>query len=286
MPNLKNFLPYTAADAIPDDVFDTALEIRMRSGQNLAVRCPDNCLETDIPVTPQLLSETLQNICGYSLYAYANDIARGFVTFEGARVGIGGQVIFSDGESRGIRTVSSLNIRAAREIKGCADDIYDSIKSGNKVYNTIIASPPLCGKTTLLRDIARRLGNDGINVSLIDERDELASLDSTGTPRLDVGRCTDVLSGCDKHTGIMMALRSLAPQVIILDEIGESADIPAINRALTGGVSVICTAHADSLKTLKAKKYIRPLFADKLFERLIILNGIGSREITELDEKC
>ncbi|MBQ9604914.1 MAG: stage III sporulation protein AA [Firmicutes bacterium] len=284
MPDLKRFLPHNIAGAIPDAVLETALEIRMRAGRRLCIRCPDGCEETDIIITPQILSETLQTICGYSLYAYANDIARGFVTFEGARVGIGGQVIFSDGESRGIRTVSSLNIRAAREVKGCADGIYGSIYDGNKVYNTIIASPPLCGKTTLLRDIVRRLGDDGVNVSLIDERDELASLDTMGIPRLDVGRCTDVLSGCDKHTGIMMALRSLAPQVTALDEIGESADIPAINRALTGGVSVICTAHADSLKTLKAKKYIRPLFSDKLFERIIILKGIGSYELIMPDK--
>ena len=283
--NIKNFLPQTVSRYIPDSALDTVLEVRMRSGRRLCIRYRDRLEETEPEITPQMLNETLQMICGYSLYAYANDIARGFVTFEGARVGIGGQVVFSDGESRGIRAVSSLNIRAAREIKGCSDDIYDILKNGEKIYNTLIASPPLCGKTTLLRDIVRKLGNEGINVSLVDEREEIASLDSSGVPRLDVGRCTDILSGCDEHTGIMMSLRSLAPQVIALDEIGESSDVPAINRALTGGAAVICTAHADSLKALKNKKYIRPLLADKLFERIIILKGIGEYEITELDEK-
>ncbi len=272
---LKKYLPEGLYYALNGQQMEKALEIRLRAGRNAVLRYPDGYEEIDYPVTAVVLKETLELLCGYSLYAYASDIARGFITAGGLRVGIGGRVVFSDGESRGIRTVSSLNIRLSRPVNGCADKLLPYILNNGRVRNTMLVSPPLCGKTTLLRDIVRQLSDSGINTAVIDERSEIACLDADGNTGHDVGRCSDVLSGCGKAVGVTMALRSLAPELIALDEIGEKADIQAVNNAVTGGSAVICTVHSDDLETLCKRKYILPLIEDRLFERIVFLRGKG-----------
>lgn len=272
---LRKYLSAEVYDAATAEDTEMLSEIRLRVGQAVCLRYPGKNKMLDLKVTQAMVSETLRLFCGNSLYAYADDIARGFVTVEGLRVGIGGRVVFSDGESRGIKTVSSLNIRIPRQVFGCADKLMPYITKNGGVLNTMIVSPPLCGKTTLLRDAVRQLSNSGLNTSIIDERGEIACLDGSGAAGNDVGCCTDILSGCGKAAGIAMALRSLAPELIALDEAGGSEDAQAINSAVTGGAAVICTVHSDSPEALERKKYTAELLSDGLFERIVFLRGLG-----------
>ena len=64
---------------------------------------------------------------------------------------------FSKGEIRTIRNISSINIRICREVIGCSNELMKYISYNDRVYNTLIVSPPKCGKTTILRDIARNI---------------------------------------------------------------------------------------------------------------------------------
>ena len=135
-------------------------EIRIKSQKPILIYSKYG--ESVINYTPSKddLKSILQKISNYSLYAYEEDIRQGFITIKGGhRIGIAGECVMENGEVKTIRNISSLNIRICREIIGCSDKVVKFIASGNRIYNTIIISPPKCGKTTILRDIARNISN-------------------------------------------------------------------------------------------------------------------------------
>jgi stage III sporulation protein AA len=248
-------------------------------------------------VTKEDVEQTFQIICKYSIHSFMDDIQKGFITLSGGhRVGLVGKVIVENGQVKNIKHISSLNIRVSREIKGCADKILGYIVEGkNKVNNTIIISPPQCGKTTLLRDIVRNLSNGneqlgfhGMKVSLIDERNEIAG-SYLGVPQMDVGIRTDIIETCPKELGITMLLRSMSPNIIVTDEIGSEQEVKSLYTALNGGVGLITTVHGDSIEDIKNRRELSRLLDEELFKKAIILsakNGAGTIEkIYDLEEK-
>ncbi|WP_018589777.1 stage III sporulation protein AA [Terrisporobacter glycolicus] len=248
-------------------------------------------------VTKEDVDQTFQIICKYSIHSFMDDIKKGFVTLRGGhRVGIVGKAIVENGKVENIKHISSLNIRISKEVKSCSDKVMDHIiKSPTKINNTIIISPPQCGKTTLLRDIVRNLSNGtekynfkGVNVALIDERNEIAG-SYLGIPQMDVGIRTDIIETCPKDVGIMMVLRSMSPNVIITDEIGTEKDIKALYNALNGGVGLITTVHGDSIEDIRNRKELNNLLDEELFKKVILLSakrGPGTVEkIYDLQEK-
>lgn len=161
------------------------------------------------------------------------------------------------------------------------------ITSAYKVYNTIIISPPKCGKTTILRDIARNissgmpsLGIAGKKVAVIDERSEIGAC-YFGIPQSDLGIRTDVLDNCLKREGLIMAIRSLSPEVLICDEIGTKGDVEALIMAFNSGVNIITTIHGFTIEDLYKRRVLSDLLDNEILERVIILsnrNGIGTVE--------
>ena len=218
------------------------------------------------------ISSLVSAFCKSSVYAFQNEIKEGFITINGGhRVGISGKAVTDENGVTNIIRFSGVNIRIAREYKNCADSCIRHIYRDKRIYNTIIISPAGVGKTTVLRDVARQL-SEKFKVSIIDERSELAaSVD--GVPQFDVGIQTDVLDGFPKSSGIMCALRSLSPDVIITDEIGTDSDIYAIKNVLSGGCKTVATMHGYSIEDAVLKK--GELL--ELFERAILLerrNGV------------
>ena len=216
-------------------------------------------------------------ICRSSLYAYKEDIKNGFITLKGGhRVGIAGKML-PDGS---VYDVSSINIRIARQVKGCSKNILKHIiKNPFEVYSTLIISPPACGKTTVIRDIARVLGTGsnfpefkGVSVGIIDERSEIAAC-YNGVPSNDVGKMTDVYDACPKEKGIMMMIRCMAPEVIITDEIGGNGDASAVESAMNAGVKIIATAHGKQLSDMKVRKEIATMMNIGAFEKYITLSS-------------
>lgn len=248
-------------------------------------------------VTKEDLEQTFQIICKYSIHSFMDDIKKGFITLRGGhRVGIVGKAIVENGNVENIKHISSLNIRISKEVKNCSDKVmHHIIKSPTKINNTIIISPPQCGKTTLLRDIVRNLSSGtekydfkGVNVALIDERNEIAG-SYLGVPQMDVGIRTDIIETCPKDVGIMMVLRSMSPNVIVTDEIGTEKDIKALYTALNGGVGLITTVHGDSIEDIRNRKELNNLLDEELFKKVILLSakrGPGTVEkIYDLQEK-
>ena len=219
----------------------------------------------------------LNRVCHDSVYAYEDELRQGFLTLEGGhRVGIAGQVVLNeDGSIRTVKHISAMNIRIAHEIKGVADGVMQHLYEKEQFCNTLILSPPGCGKTTLLRDIIRQIseGNTyhkGMTVGVVDERSEIAGC-FMGVPQNDLGIRTDVLDGCPKVHGMMMLIRSMAPQVIAIDEIGGLEDVMAIRKVSACGCRLVATIHGYGMEDIKNKAFMKTLWEEKFFDRFLIL---------------
>lgn len=189
-------------------------------------------------------------------------------------------MVLKDGKVINISYVSSLNFRIAKQILGASDKILKYVINLNEnlIYNTLIVSPPGVGKTTVLRDLTRRISNGiegigfkGINVGIVDERGEIAAT-YRGIPQNDIGIRSDVLDGITKSLGMTMLIRSMSPKVIVADEIGSEPDVIAIKNVCCSGVKGIFTAHSASIEELKLNPNINNLILECVFERIIFLS--------------
>lgn len=229
-------------------------EIRIRTGQPLLIQMKGQERVLPDPVHPYLVTkedigETMGYICHYSLYAYENELKQGFITVEGGhRVGVAGKVIIENEKVKNIQYISSLNVRISHEVLGCADALIPYITENKQICHTLIISPPCCGKTTLIRDLIRQIsdGNEyikGCSVGVVDERSELGGC-YLGIAQNHLGTRTDILDCCPKAEGMIMLIRSMAPRVIAVDEIGTSEDIHAIEYAMQCGCRLIASVHS------------------------------------------
>ncbi|MEG2512244.1 MAG: stage III sporulation protein AA [Acetivibrio sp.] len=222
-------------------------------------------------VSGKEIRETMEYISNYSLYAYEEEVKQGFITIQGGhRVGIAGKVVMEKGSIKTIKHISFVNIRFAHEVKGCAKEILPYIKKGQDIYHTLIASPPRCGKTTLLRDTIRILSGT-YNIGVVDERSEIGAC-YMGVPQNDLGIRTDILDCCPKTQGMMLLIRSMSPEIVAVDEIGSEEDYNAIQQVIHCGCRILATIHGDSIEEIRKK----PLAG--IFERIIILDrteGMG-----------
>ena len=185
-------------------------EIRIKVEKPLIITLERGEVVTSLRTCKEDIKYILQRISSYSLYAYEEEIKQGFITIKGGhRVGLAGECVMEGGKLKTIRNISSLNIRISHEILGCSKKIMKYIYQNKRVYNTLIISPPKCGKTTILRDVAKNLSEEGKKISIIDERSEIAAC-YMGVPQMNVGIRTDVLDNCLKGEGMMMAIRTLS----------------------------------------------------------------------------
>ncbi len=278
----EQFFGYDFFSALPERVrgyihgiqTDSLMEIRLRTGSAISLIYPDGAYFVSpngrigkdhsgaVCAHSSDIERGLELITKSSVYAYENEIKNGFITLSGGhRVGICGDAVTCNGHISHIRAVQALNYRFAREIIGAADSIMPKIYDGVHIKNTILVSPPMRGKTTLLRDIARQLSLAGKRVSIMDERGEIAAI-SSGISPFNLGVGCDVLSGVNKAEGMLLMLRSMSPDVIITDEIGGDADFEAVREIKKRGVSVITSLHGENQPCCD-------------FELSIYLEGIG-----------
>lgn len=253
-------------------------EIRLRANKPLTFQLGEKEVITSYNVSSENIKSLIKRISNFSIYAFEEELRQGYITIKGGhRVGISGSCIIENNSVKTIKNISSINIRICREVIGCGKKLMPFIVKNKSLENTIIISPPKCGKTTLLRDICRIISNGyenigGKKISLIDERSEIAA-SYLGVPQLDVGIRTDVYDGCIKSEGVIMAIRALSPDIIICDEIGIEKDMESIVLAMNSGVNVITTIHGYGVEDLFRRKVFLNLIDNKVFKKAIVLSN-------------
>ena len=231
------------------------LEARLRSGKPVQYHCADGDHFGEV-IPPERLRAILAALADHSLYAREAELKQGYFTMDdGCRVGVCGRLVCDGERPTAMTDIGSLCVRVCREIRGASDGFYDALFEDGRLHSALIVSGPGLGKTTALRDAARRLSEDGYNVCIADERRELAAC-ALGVPTLDVGPRTDVMDGCPKHVAVTRLLRAASPEVIVTDEIGDRRDAEALAEAARCGVRILASAHAGSLEQLLARKNV------------------------------
>lgn len=264
--------------------FEKVQEIRMRIEKPLSIIYDNeewllpSRQELKHPVTKEEIRETMEYVSHYSLYAYEQEMRQGFITIEGGhRVGVMGKAILEGNRVKNLQYISSVNIRMAHEVLGCSEKVLPFLTKNRQICHTLVISPPRCGKTTLIRDLIRQIsdGNTyvkGCTVGVVDERSEIGGC-YLGVAQNQLGMRTDVLDGCPKAEGMIMLIRSMAPQVIAVDEIGAAEDIHAIEYAMQCGCKLIASVHGMSMEEAKDKPVLGTLIKERRFERYIILGN-------------
>lgn len=263
----KYFNKRTSSEILKTDT-EGINEIRIRRDKPVILKGTEKETVCGCIVNSDEIEEILGRMTEFSVYAFNSSIRQGFITLQGGyRVGIGGRAVIDGGTIKTIKDVTSLNIRIPKNIKGCGNEAVRLYENGFR--NTLIVSPPGCGKTTLLRDIIRQLSNGGYTVGVCDEREELNCFN-------DLGLRTDVVAGCGKAEGISILVRGLSPDIVAADELGDGRDIAAIRAAAYMGVGILCTIHGDAVRE-ELKPY---------FDIFIILKPLkGKGEISGIIDK-
>ncbi len=262
-------------------------EFRLRGGQGFSVTIGGR--ERQLNIGSSVRHEELQTVLELatrsSVHAAQSSICEGFVTVVGGhRIGLCGTAIRNGGIINGVKELSSVSIRIAKDIRCADDEIMSAIVRKGRFINTLILSPPGFGKTTMLRDIIRRLSDSGIRISLVDERKEVAAK-SKGIPQFDIGKHTDVLDGISKADGAMFMLRAMNPEIIAVDEITREEDVAAVFGISNCGVGILATAHGEGPESIFARPLYRKLYDLKIFKKAITLlknEDVFSYKITEL----
>lgn len=268
---ILEYLPIKLSDYIKSNIDrkEKIIEIRIRVYKPLVVKTINKeYVFKEVIISEKEVSNIFNIITEFSAYAFENSIKNGFITVKGGhRIGICGDVMYENERIKYINNISYINMRAAWEVKDCGKKIFEMLFAEKIFENTLIISRPGKGKTTLLRDLIRLLSNQGKDITVIDERNEISG-SFKGCSQNDLGIRTDVISSCKKRDGILMAIRAMTPQIIAIDEIGSNEDVEAINYASHCGVGIIATIHGDGLESIDTK-------ISGLFKNNILIRGIG-----------
>jgi stage III sporulation protein AA len=278
---LRPYLPQawiTALEALPPQEQAGIQELRLRAGEPviLSFASEDRILcgsrsstlhQPDALVCrPEQLGACFLRFCEESVYAHEQELRQGFIAVRGGiRVGVAGTAVLEGERVRAVRQVTSLCIRLPRRHTDCAASLMPLICSEGSAHSTLLIGEPSSGKTSLLRDIAATLAARRVRVAVVDERGELGGVDG-------LGGC-DVLRGYPKAVGILQAVRCLAPQVVVFDELGDAAEIAAVSACAHAGVATIASLHGRTPIELARKSAVRELIDREVFEQWVFLQG-------------
>lgn len=293
--DLFRLIPDIYADAIRSRLCAEKLcEIRVRNGMPVRVQydgvyyylCNTGISKnkTDaFTADKKDVENIVMRACEHSLYTVADTLKNGYISVSGGiRLGVCGSGVMTGERVNAVKDFTAVNIRIPHQVKDCAANLFCKVVSG-RIFNTLIISPPGAGKTTVLRDLCRLISNRGYNVLLCDEKYELASAVG-GMPTLDVGDCTDVVSGVDKARVFRMGITNMRPDAIMTDELF-GGDTESVKYAAYCGVSVIATAHARDLTEFRSKPDWRELIESRTFLRYAVLSDAPRRSIDVYDSE-
>lgn len=275
-------------------------EIRLRVGAPLMIRTVsdeyffrmDGTLDSvdrhGYCLTTEIMQQMFQRICQYSVFAYKEELREGFLTLKGGhRVGLCGKIYYDADGKRQLQNISSMNLRIARQLRGCSEAIFPWLTKNKEFLNTLLISPPGGGKTTYLRDLIRLISDGtgnfpGKHISVVDERSEIGN-QTKASEGFYLGKRTDLMDRCPKAEGMLMMLRSMGPQVIAADEIGDASDIDALRYIRNCGCQILMTVHGYDLKDIFRRPFLGPYLEKYPFDRYVILRvKHGGKRLIEI----
>ena len=281
---------------LDDEIKNNIQEIRLNISSPIRLRCfgeniyinskgKSTVFDKGIGIYENELEETFFKICDNSIYTHEETLVNGFVTLRGGhRVGLCSTAIRNGKGISSIKYISSLNFRISHEFIGCSDDIMPYIfNKNNKINNCLILSAPSGGKTTILRDLCRNISKKGKIVCIIDERNEIGG-NYYGKIKYDLKGC-DILNNYPKDIGIIQALRTMSPDVIVCDELNTLDETERVIQGLNSGVSFIISAHASCLEEATKRETISKLFP--FFNKAIFLSDCNNPgKIKRVESLC
>ena len=253
-------------------------ELRLRTGCAVTFtvqgrQCPASALPGCPPKLAAIrlnalqIEEIFHTLCNGSVHTHERELAEGYLTTAvGNRVGVAGQFVQREGQCIALQKVTSLNLRIARS---CVIPLPPALDKLLEQHFTglLVVGEPGSGKTTLLRTIARTLAAEKRAVAVIDERGELFP------PERQNGDALDCISGLPKGRAVQMALRTLAPQVILLDELGSLEETMALEHGFFSGVDFIASIHAPDAAQAQCRPQVQALLQRGMLRQLVILAG-------------
>lgn len=278
-------LPETRAAMLREIAMqDKIEELRLRCGEAPGVRTGGREQTLALPpVTADELRETVSRASRYSLHSCAESMKNGFLPLAGGhRLGLCGTAVTENGAVTGVRRISSLNLRVARQIE-TIDRILLPFAAENPLMSLLVLAPPGCGKTTLVREWVRLVSDAGHTVAVADERGEIAGL-FEGVPQFRVGRHTDILEGCTKKQAALMLLKTMSPELLAMDEITSPEDIDAVALCAHCGTAVLATAHTRDVSDLRCRPLYRRLLSLGVFERVMVISCKGGKRFYRMEK--
>lgn len=277
-----NLLPEYLYNSIINIDNDSLNEIRLRCGNPIVVGVNGknfylgpygitNKIQSALMCDSTLIDYIISKVSKDSFYTINDQLINGYITYSyGIRIGVGGELVYENGGIRTIKNITSLNIRIPHFVRNCSLNCYNYLVNENEPLSVLVVSKPGAGKTTFIRDLILQISTRSLlsNILVVDERGEI-----TGNNTISLGSNVDVILNCEKHYGFERGIRSLNPTVIVTDEINFDSDFRVLEYALTSGVKVIATIHANNIEELKSKREFKDLLNKRMFDRYVVLNS-------------
>ena len=233
-------------------------EIRLRIDRPILVKTLSREFFIEYHPTKEYLRTIIQVATGNSMYAHEKEMSDGYLEYgDGIRIGICGFGRINDKKLIAFSEYYALCIRIPHicQVKNDFEIIL------NNPVNTLIIGPHFSGKTTLIRYLANRI-SENHDVVIIDERKELAGKNGSFLP----GKRADIIQGIEKKYVFSNIIRSMAPEIIVCDELFDHEDIVSVKRIIYSGIKCLASYHSENKTNV-------PNELRKLFQAVITLSS-------------
>lgn len=276
--NLPNWLA-RPLEQLPAEKAQQVHEIRLRVGCGVMLTMagtpslPQELFALkNVVLTRMQMDEIFLTLCGGSVHTHQNEIAEGFIALpNGCRAGLSGRFLLHPTQGVVLQELHSVNLRIARSrVITLPETLRELLLQ--KFVGLLIIGEPDSGKTTLLRSAAHFLAAQKKIVCAIDERRELYP-EQTDDHSPDRSEPFDMIAGLPKGRAVQMALRTLSPQVILLDELGSMEEVCALEQGMFSGVDFIATLHASSWEEAFRRPQLCALREKGALQIAVLLKG-------------